>query len=66
MSKQSFDYASAKQELRQLLEWFESGSADLDKAVVNYKRAEQLITQIEAYLSDVEYKLQITVNKSDI
>ena len=61
----SFDYVAAHAELNDLLDWFESGNTDLDKALVNYKRAEELIAQIEAYLLDTEAKLQIKINKSD-
>lgn len=65
MAKKDFDYAAARQELQQLLEWFESGSADLDKALANYKRAEELLSQIDTYLTDVDKKLQITIHKTE-
>ena len=32
MTKKDFDYTAARKELQEVLEWFESGSADLDKA----------------------------------
>lgn len=65
MAKATFDYITARKELAELLEWFESGAADLDKSLVNYKRAEELISQIEAYLGDVEKKLSITVRSAE-
>ena len=61
-----FDYVAAQAELNDLLDWFESGNTDLDKALINYKRAEELIAQIEAYLSNTEAKLQITIQKNDL
>lgn len=61
MTKKDFNYQAARQELQDLLDWFESGSADIDKALVSYKRAEELITQLEAYLSDIDKKLQISI-----
>lgn len=60
-----FDYVAAQAELNDLLDWFESGNTDLDNAISKYKRAEELIAQIESYLSDIEAKLQITIQKSD-
>lgn len=60
-----FDYVAAQAELNDLLDWFESGNTDLDNAISKYKRAEELIAQIESYLSDIETKLQITIQKSD-
>ena len=65
MAQKDFDYNKARKELAELIEWFESGSADLDKALANYKRAEELITQIESYLGDLEKKLSITVHSQD-
>jgi exonuclease VII small subunit len=40
MAKQpaNFNYVAAKKELIDLLDWFESGNADLDKALENYKK----------------------------
>lgn len=64
MTKKEFNYTTARKELQEVLEWFESGSADLDKALTNYKRAEELIAEIEAYLSDIEKKLNVTINSS--
>lgn len=60
-----FDYVAAQAELNDLLDWFESGNTDLDKALINYKRAVDLISQIEAYLLDTEAKLQISIQKND-
>ncbi|HPD98679.1 MAG TPA: exodeoxyribonuclease VII small subunit [Candidatus Saccharibacteria bacterium] len=65
MPKKEFNYPAARQELNELLEWFESGAADLDKALANYKRAEELISQIESYLGDIEKKLHINVHKAE-
>jgi len=65
MQKKEFNYPAARQELNELLEWFESGAADLDKALANYKRAEELISQIESYLGDIEKKLHINVHKAE-
>lgn len=64
MAKKEFNYPAARKELQELLDWFESGSTDLDKALQNYKRAEELIVEIEAYLSDIEKKLEITINST--
>ena len=64
-AKNEFNYQEARKELQELLDWFESGSAELDKALDNYKRAEELISQIEAYLSAIDTKLQITLKPSN-
>ena len=64
MNKKKFDYNDARQELDEILAWFESSNPDLDKALLKYKRAEDLIKQIENYLKDIEKKLKITVTKA--
>lgn len=64
-AKNEFNYQEARKELQELLDWFESGSAELDKALDNYKRAEELISQIEAYLTVIDTKLQITLKPSN-
>lgn len=65
-SKKEFNYQEARKELQELLDWFESGSAELDKALVNYKRAEELISQIESYLGAIDTQLQITLKPSNV
>ena len=64
-TKKEFNYQDARKELQELLDWFESGSAELDKALDNYKRAEELISQIEAYLSAIDTQLRITLKPSE-
>lgn len=65
MAKKEFKYQDARNELHDLLAWFESGSSELDKALDNYKRAEELIAQIEAYLADIDAKLQVSVKDTN-
>jgi exodeoxyribonuclease VII small subunit len=64
-TKKEFNYQEARKELQDLLDWFESGSAELDKALDNYKRAEELISQVEAYLRAIDAKLQVTLKSSN-
>jgi exodeoxyribonuclease VII small subunit len=65
MATQQFDYQKARNELQELIDWFESGSADIDEALKKYKRAEALITQLEAYLHDVDAKLQVSIHSAE-
>lgn len=64
-TKKEFNYQDARKELQELLDWFESGSAELDKALDNYKRAEELISQIEEYLHAIDTQLRITLKTSE-
>lgn len=61
MKIDKFDYSSKKDQLIELLDWFDSGEADLDKALANYQKADELIKELEAYLKETEQKLKITI-----
>jgi exodeoxyribonuclease VII small subunit len=61
MKNDKFDYSSKKAQLVQLLDWFDAGEADLDKALANYQKADELIKELEAYLKETEQKLKITI-----
>jgi exodeoxyribonuclease VII small subunit len=63
MTKNNFNYSLKKRQLVELLDWFEAGDADLDKALENYNKAEVLIAELQDYLKDTEKKIKITVNK---
>lgn len=65
VQSKKFDYSQARAELNEVLEWFESGEADVDKALAQYKRAKALILDIESYLKTVEQSLSITVHTNE-
>jgi exodeoxyribonuclease VII small subunit len=47
-------YQELEAELRQILEWFEGESFDVDEAVKKYERGLELIRELEAYLGKAE------------
>jgi exodeoxyribonuclease VII small subunit len=47
-------YQELEVELRQILEWFEGESFDVDEAVKKYERGLELIRELEAYLGRAE------------
>lgn len=60
-----FDYAKAREELNEVLDWFESGEIDVEMAIKQHARAEELIKQIESYLKDVEKNLKINIRNKE-
>jgi len=50
-------YRSLSAELGQIVEWFESGEADIDEALDKYNQALKLIAELEAYLKTAENKI---------
>jgi exodeoxyribonuclease VII small subunit len=58
-----FNYTKARQELDELLAWFESEEVNIETALKKYEEAEALIKQIEAYLSDKKAQVEIVIKK---
>jgi exodeoxyribonuclease VII small subunit len=51
-------YRQLSDELAEIMDWFESGEADLDEAVAKYKHAIELIDQLEDYLQNAENEIK--------
>lgn len=47
-------YATMQAELEKILAWFEGDDLDIDKATEQYKRALQLVADMEVYLKTAE------------
>lgn len=58
-----FNYKQAKQELNEILEWFERTDIDFEEADTKYKQAHKIIIDIEKYLKDKEQELKINIKK---
>ena len=65
METAEFDYAKAKQELDDVLAWFDSADADVSQSIAKFEEAKKLIEQLEAFLNDAERALQIKVASLD-
>lgn len=65
METTEFDYAKAKQDLEDLLAWFDSADADVSQSIAKFEEAKKLIEQLEAFLNDSERALQIKVAALD-
>lgn len=47
-------YQDLETELREIIDWFEGESFDVDEAVDKYRRGQELIRELEAYLGTAE------------
>jgi exodeoxyribonuclease VII small subunit len=63
MPKKDFDYKKTRAELDDLLAWFESADVSVDEAIGKYQRAETLLVELEAYLSDTQAKIEQLTKK---
>lgn len=57
-SKKSF--SKLREELDELLRWFDNDDIDVDEAIVKYEMAIKLTNEIEKYLKSVENKIKKT------
>lgn len=51
-------YAQLTTELGEIIAWFESDEVELDKALLKYEQAAELIKQMEDYLKKAENKIR--------
>lgn len=63
MAKKEFDYQKARTELDELLLWFESSDIAVDEAIQKFQSAEELLADIEKYLSDTHAKIEQLTKK---
>jgi len=58
-------YSHLKSELDQLMDRFESSSHnDVDQMLVDYKKASDLIKQLESYLEEAQKSFKESTNKA--
>lgn len=54
MSEKEKSYTELKEELDNLLDWFESSEVDVDEALKKYEQASKLLAELEKKLSEAE------------
>lgn len=57
MSTKKKTYRELKQELNELMLWFEQGDIDVDEALIKHAEATKLLAELEAYLEQTEQKI---------
>ena len=61
----NFNYKEVKSELDEILAWFEGGDISIDDALIKYKRAEELLGQLDTYLNDSKTRIEQIIKKSN-
>ena len=59
------DFGKELKELEQIVEWFESGDADLDAALPKFERGMELATKLKKHLDQIENKVEVIKKKFD-
>ena len=57
-------YKELKQELDEVLAWFEQDDIDVDEALVRYREASELISQLESLLESTSLEVRKLKTKS--
>lgn len=58
MTNSTKTYAQIRQELDQVLAWFEQDGLDVDQAIKQYDKAMALTKELEQYLKSAENKVK--------
>jgi exodeoxyribonuclease VII small subunit len=59
MADKNKSYRELKEELDAVLLELEAGGDDIDKAIIQYKKGQELIDRIEKYLKQAKAKIDI-------
>jgi exodeoxyribonuclease VII small subunit len=57
-------YKQLREQLDEVLQWFESDDIDLDEAVTKHAEGEKIIAELTKYLSETEQKIKKATAKS--
>lgn len=57
MAKTEKTYKHLRQELDELLSWFENEDLDVDEAISKYEQAKKLAKELHKYLQDAQNKI---------
>ncbi len=57
MAKIEKTYKHLRQELDELLSWFENEDLDVDEAISKYEQAKKLAKELHKYLQDAQNKI---------
>jgi len=63
MPKANFDYSHKKQELEDLMQWFESDQVSIELSIKKYEEARKIINELEEYLSDKKKSIELIIKK---
>ena len=58
MNKTHTTYRELKNQLDEIMDWFEQDDIDIDEAMQKFTEAESVIKQLETYLENVEQKIE--------
>jgi len=65
MTNENFDYSEKKQELEQVMRWFEGNEVSIDESIEKYEEAKKIINELEGYLAKKKKSIDLVIKNGD-
>ena len=65
MTNENFDYSEKKQELEQVMRWFEGNEVSIEESIEKYEEAKKIINELEGYLAKKKKFIDLVIKNGD-
>jgi exodeoxyribonuclease VII small subunit len=65
MTNENFDYSEKKQELEQVMRWFEGNEVSIEESIEKYEEAKKIINELEGYLAKKKKSIDLVIKSGD-
>ena len=65
MTNENFDYSEKKQELEQVMRWFEGNEVSIEDSIEKYEEAKKIINELEGYLAKKKKSIDLVIKNGD-
>jgi exodeoxyribonuclease VII small subunit len=65
MTNENFDYSEKKQELEQVMRWFEGNEVSIEESIEKYEEAKKIINELEGYLAKKKKSIDLVIKNGD-
>ena len=65
MTNENFDYSEKKQELEQVMRWFECNEVSIEESIEKYEEAKKIINELEGYLAKKKKSIDLVIKNGD-
>ena len=65
MTNENFDYSEKKQELEQVMRWFEGNEVSIEESIEKYEEAKKIINELEGSLAKKKKSIDLVIKNGD-
>jgi exodeoxyribonuclease VII small subunit len=65
ITNENFDYSEKKQELEQVMRWFEGNEVSIEESIEKYEEAKKIINELEGYLAKKKKSIDLVIKNGD-